>query len=349
MNGQQQLSKSQRRRANRRNRQTETMQTSVVIRPVQAPARTQGPNGARHRVSQAYTQSSANRQKTIKRSRRSNNKAQELSLGKQYLRSLLDPEHCAGIKIPDMISFPSGTFQLTVDKLVPTLTGGDSVAIWLCPQIGDGGATASQFIVCNGNSAGALSNQSPQESGGTPTVRQLFSGYRPVSASIVASFIGPSLSDGGIILGALLPRNTQPPASYTAAQALPNNYSCPLRDGMMVLWRPEDNADMEFQGQVPIVSPPSIYVAATGIPSGVSYVKFRLVMNFEAIVSTDVANVVEATPSPIDLIGFTNALQYVNNTQMAMNLRQSLTNAAVGFAGNYLRNRMFSNLDRIAM
>lgn len=324
-------SKSQRRRRNRQARNNASQSTTLVLRADPGPVRSYTTSDSNNR--QTNQNSFVGPSKKGRNSRR-RGASRSSSAGDSYLRTLRDPEGYPGVKIPDIISFPSGTFQTTSDLVLATGVGGDSVALHLIPRIGTSLA-AYPITLFGGGSAGSLTTAAPQNWVSRASIAGIYAAFRPVSASIEATFIGPSSADGGQLLGCLLPRGTTPPSTYSAALALPNNYSCPARDGIKVLWRPQDNADMEFQGVEPTVPPPGIYIAASGLPSSVNYIKCRVVVNFEAIVSADTLNIVSSQSSPIDLIGFGRALETVANSPYAWSLARFMA----GLGAQYVSNR----------
>jgi len=87
----------------------------------------------------------------------------------------------------------------------------------------------------------------------------LISSYRPVAASLLASYVGPMLTNGGNIAAAWLPSNattqnffTRTPGQYGNFQNwekladVPTAYNGPINTGAYCYWTPEDMTDVEM-------------------------------------------------------------------------------------------------------
>lgn len=257
-----------------------------------------------------------------------------------YLKTLQDPEGTPGVKVPDLAGFPSGTFQLSYDSTLTTGSGGDSVMIVVNPIIGDGSANYP-ILSYNGTSTGSLSAGTFHSWASQATCRTLFDSFRPVSGCVTAEFIGPTSSDGGILVGGLLPNptgvGTVVPTTWAQAIAQPNNLSVPLRNGMRVTWRPQDNSDNEYIG-------PSggnyafMMIAATGLPSATTYIKVRVCMNYEALAASDTSNFIDNTVGSASMQQLSSAIAWAATSLPA-------TALFAAYAGPYLmpgarRNRL---------
>jgi len=97
--------------------------------------------------------------------------------------------------------------------------------------------------------------------GGSPADFGLVTQIRPVSMSVLASYIGTTLQDGGNIAAAYVPggtlesnyfvlaNNTSPLGCFEYWEALskqPTSYNGPIRDGAYVWWAPEDYDDVQM-------------------------------------------------------------------------------------------------------
>jgi len=259
-----------------------------------------------------------------------------------YLDSLLNPEAVTGVKIPDIIAYPTGTFQVAQDGVITSGVGGDSVSLFVSPCVGNG-TSLYPVRTYNGTSSGALNVATNYSWGGVSGIIGLYKGFRPVSAMAELEFIGPSSSDGGQIAGHLLSAqelalNSTPWSSFTSK---PGTEICPLRNGMRVLWKPEDNSDFEFvsntcsKGDSTHIYP-CIEIAVTGLPSAVTYIRFHTVVNFEAIPGTDATNLVHVEASPYDIgqlrSAFEWAAQTANNIYTLYNSAGPYLQAASGIA-----------------
>lgn len=231
--------------------------------------------------------------------------------GSLYLKSLLDPDGYSGAKVPDIVSFPSSTFKMTLDTTISTGSGGDSVAVTLFPIVGNGSSNYP-IMTYNGTTAGSISSATNVSWISRAAVAGVFNNIRPVSACVTAEFVGPTTADGGIIAGALLPGQTTYPTTFSGVLALPNCLSAPVRNGMRVLWKPQDNSDLEYFYTTSFPNnSPTIMIAANGLPSAVSYIKIRCVVNFEGLASADTVDFLDSAPSPVDVGGLSRALSYV--------------------------------------
>jgi hypothetical protein len=232
----------------------------------------------------------------------------------------LDPEHGAGAKVPDLVGFPTGTVQLIYETVLSSASGGDTIAFAVMPILGDNSAhyPIIQYASATPGTIGTLTTvQWP----GWSTISSACDTIRPVSAEIKAEFIGPSTADGGQICGVLLGRNTvctvgSPGVinlpggpntinTYTGLQKQYGTISVPLRDGMRVRWKPQDNNDLEFFNQATYPNAtsgdvPTMVIAVNGLPTGgVSYLKVRVICNFELVPNSDTYSIIAAQPSPV--------------------------------------------------
>jgi len=230
-----------------------------------------------------------------------------------YLMSLLDPENVTGAKIPDLVAYPSGTFQLVVDGLLTTASGGDSIAIVAYPFIGDN-STFWPVTTSNGTTSGSLASQANVNWSNRSSVPGVWTQNRPVSMALRVEFIGPSTADGGYCCFGLAPRSqfiTAPttfafPNTFSSYLSINNSTTSPVRNGAIVRWRPQDNLDLEYNE--PVTRPdsdsqdyPALYFAATAMPSSISYIKYRVTANFEGIAQNSLFSMVQAEASPVNM------------------------------------------------
>jgi len=217
----------------------------------------------------------------------------------------MDPEHGEGAKIPDLVAFPSGTFQLTKLGVISTTSTGDTVGIYFRPIIGDA-SIDYPILVCNGGSSGSLSTQTNTDWPGRSAVGAIYGLFRPVSASVELFFIGNSTADGGRICGGCMinPGNIAP-STYSTLENRNETDEWPQRNGMIVNWKPLDVSNHRYvdaSGRTDndSIEYPVIMVAATGLPVSTVSIGYKVICNFEAIPSLSYADLVESTPSPFD-------------------------------------------------
>jgi len=221
----------------------------------------------------------------------------------RYFESLLDPESVEGAKIPDLVAFPSGTFQLTHNGVLTTGTGGDSVAVLMKPIVGNTSLTNEYPIVTfNGTSAGSISLPVNVSWTAYTAVTSAFGLFRPVSASLELYFIGNSTADAGRIVGTCFAALAATPTTYSGVQQLTDTEEWPMREGMKVLWKPLDETNLEYVakggGYSSGAQYPWLLIAVTGLPSATTSMAYRVVCNFEAIPTAGYYDLVETSASP---------------------------------------------------
>jgi len=173
-------------------------------------------------------------------------------------------------------------FYFTMQKTGPTpLAAGDLAAlvtdVWITPTV----------FTAPGPSNGAISL------------------IRPVAQTVLVTYMGPSLLDGGRICGCYVPKGSLatnffsaaagPQGNYQKAECLANlqgAYDGQLKYGTFGFWSPYDNSDTEFQtvanmnaNQWPSMAIAGIFnpVTSTGSGNLADIVRVRLITTFEFI------------------------------------------------------------------
>jgi len=236
----------------------------------------------------------------------------------------MDPENHPGVRVPDMVTFPSSTTQLTWDSTIYPSTGGDGSLLIFTPIIGTPDGTLTPIITAantlvGGNYAG-FANISFAASA---TMRTLFDSYRPVSAVIYAEFIGPSTNDGGQVCMGLIPRtgqntNAQLEAlvpNFTAGGAQSFTKILPLRNGAVITWKPQDNKDLEYKdiqdNNALDHELPHLFICTAGQTAGTGgALRVRVVCNFELIPTSDANTFIDAKTSPSNLGRLQDAMNW---------------------------------------
>lgn len=233
------------------------------------------------------------------------------SIANQYLDALINPEMGTGVKIPDEIGYPTGTFQLTAKGTLSILSGGDSVAIVAMPAVSSNSATGNAPInIGNGATTGNVATWTAVQWAQRSAVMALYSETRPVSAVLEVSYIGPSTQDSGMItagcsfvrgLGSAKYQGT----TWTDQSYLPDQEVWPAKNGARVVWKPLDNSNFEFSdyssttymadqfNRIPVLA-----VVVTGTPFAGAQYMYEFVANFEGVPGTDQASLVDTEPSP---------------------------------------------------
>ena len=239
-----------------------------------------------------------------------------------YDQALLDPERAEGAKIPDMIAYPTGTFQTVEYLAMGAGTGGNSCAFQFYPVIGDG-STVFPFAVLNGTSSGSLSVRTTAGWTERSAITSLYSLYRPVSASVEVFWIGTELNRGGEICAACTWYQSvgTPPSTFAALLNLPDMIMTDVEGGVKVLWKPLDNSHLTFQ---PVNGPsgtagapiyPQIFVGVTGIAQTGNVFNVTVTCNWEAIPDSSGANLVQTEPSPYDPSSLRKAWAWAQSNQ----------------------------------
>ena len=240
-----------------------------------------------------------------RRNRRNRNKGARMppsgGAGSLYFNSLLKPDEFPGAKVPDLVAYPSGTFQLESYGILATGTGGDTVSIVCCPIIGDS-STLYPITTFNGAASGIVGAATNVNWTARSAVAAAFQLFRPVSGLLECYFIGNSTADAGRICGGLVVGNSVP-GTYATIEALPDTEEWAMRNGMRVLWKPLDESTLGYSDVTPDPSVnriPMMIIAATGLPSATASIAYRCVVNFEAIPTNSYYDLVETSASPYD-------------------------------------------------
>jgi hypothetical protein len=251
----------------------------------------------------------------------------------QYLRSLESPFDNPGAKIPDLIHFPSGTFQLQYETTMTPGTGGDLCGVYVVPMIG--GATGVSFNPINTGinaSVGGNITWTGQNWPNRTTIQSLYDSIRCVSAELLVEFMGNSTQDAGLIVAGF-----QPSANIAAANltnitgALSESYTktVPVRNGpIKVLWKPTDNKDWEYRAAIEAntsaIFPGTIFVLASGVTPVTSVFHVRVVANFEGLPHSDTVNLINTSGSPGSFSAIQDAWNWIAGSGLN-NIRTAYT------------------------
>lgn len=261
--------------------------------------------------------SSSSRKRRPRRSRRAARAIGVIS----YDRALKDPVNAEGCKVPDMIAYPTGTFQLVQYVNLPLLAGGDSFGVQFYPIIGDG-STAFPIGMLQGTTAGSLATRTTANWGERSAITALYSLFRPVSACVELFYTGKASDESGE-MGAgctWYPSVGTPPTTYGTILNLPEMKVFDLEGHTKVLWKPLDNSHLTFQ---PVTGPastggapayPQIFIVLSGLQTG-STAHCTITCNFEAIPDSGQGNLIETEPSPYDPSALRRAWEWAQSNE----------------------------------
>jgi len=251
-----------------------------------------------------------------KKSRKNNNtKGPRLtSVARNYLTSLLFPPISTS-RIPDICSIKTSEVKFACDFLLTINANGfGGCYVGLFPGLGgsfyklEGSTSLDTGFVYGAN----------QTIPGITGFTNSFMSARLVSASFEAELTSSSLNDGGLLMGASIvggPTWTETPgATSTQILAMRDNTCHRLKDGMFIRWRPLDNTADEFA-----ISTSTTYVVgglllhvSGGNPGSV--LRCRIVINGEAIPTSDTLSYQETSGSPVDLNGYQQVREILVST-----------------------------------
>jgi len=243
-----------------------------------------------------------------------------------YFLSLQDPEKFAGVRIPDMNSYPTCVSQITNDLTMGTNVNG-SAAFFISPVSADiwqPPAGQNFFVV----GTAPLNTVSPA---GAVSLYGIAAKVRVVSYIIKIEFVGASSTDQGQICGAevidilSMGTNLGNLSSFTQFQALPWSKTVPLRDGLFIRYRPADPKSFEF---VPVtnlasgtwatyistnddVGPlnlPGIAVAVNGALVSSPCLRIRQWANYEWVPVSDQISSETSVQSPVNMSQLEHAM-----------------------------------------
>lgn len=334
------LSRNQRRKLNKRAKEIQAASRIMAAATQQA----NGQNGNQN----------AQKRRRSRRNRQRRKGRDSGSSGDLYLRTLLDPKGYPGVKIPDLVSFPSSTFQLTFTGTVGTSSGGDSVGIYAVPIVGHGGnASTNPIIAMSGTQPGNLDTVLYIGNwNNATTIAACYDFYRPVSAILEAEFIGPTTSDGGFWITSLTGSGVNIPTTIDdCLNLLPNSEreSFATRK-VAVIWRPQDSSDFHYVEPGSSIDNRTIFpgcnIIATGLPADAStksYILYTFTVNFEGIPGAETLDLISPTPASMDLSGFQRALHSVSNVNPTL-LGNTIGNIAGLLSGAASAYRSYNNV-----
>jgi len=250
--------------------------------------------------------------------------------GNPYLAALMNPFDIQGAKIPDLGVFPSGTASYYSRQLVNLTTNPYAFVFQPSPN-NEQSVTSNLGTVTWG--AWTASQQNAQ-------FQALFHSYRVVSGGLRVRYMGPTLSDQGMLCACLLPKQEGFSASIAAIadiQNRPQSVCTRLGDGLEFLWSPQDVDDYIYyitgsSSITGLTRLPSICLGISGQNANAP-VMIEWFYNLEVIPETRIVSYVHTTASPSNPSWLAQAETFMssvgNSLGHALNDQQSLVSQAL--------------------
>jgi hypothetical protein len=271
-----------------------------------------------------------------------------------YLATICNPDEVRGIKVPDPITYPSGTYTFEADGTTPVGVDGNiiiAVNPWAIQSssstttdysiiIGPTSALTSGF----GTTANPLANQVAN-----PNVAAMMNQVRVVSAQLEVFCLASPLNTTGRFCTAQLPHGTSNLniTTFAACSALPFSFTDHAAKGACVRWLPADIVEHEYTnlslasavwgitgaGNLNSTAAyySAIFIAGSGLAAG--SVGWRIVCNYEYLPQADAIDFVNPSPSPSNPNWMSQASTYLQaNGSSLLKIGGRLLGAAMDVA-----------------
>jgi hypothetical protein len=228
----------------------------------------------------------------------------------QYIDMLNDPFTLKGVKVPDLVSYPTGTF-FTIEDVKLSANAEGECGICVYPRPKQHYYTFSNVARVGGNWVWTANDAS-----GYTTINSAYDALRPVAMGIICEFYGPTTSDGGYASGTIYPRTKQSSGVFNPdgvntgtnqIEASPFHIEVPLKNSVSHKWRPMDNDELIFFKPADVQSIGNIVIGFTGLTTAAvgspSYtIKCRIITHYEGIPNSDAFDTVSNYGrSPVNL------------------------------------------------
>ncbi len=249
-----------------------------------------------------------------------------------YLATLMDPDGFRGVKIPDEVCVPTGTWTYEIETALATSANGELVVLFN-PRVlaGSGVATVagSAFVYC-GNA-----NYTTFTAVANPSISGVIGRLRPVSACIKAYSTSSPLNISGVASSFVIPCGTEDSNTLTATLSSITGWTslqmCSVNhaaQGGYVRWAISDPSELEFEAVNTTGTTAWTYtagvltgqgngtaigIAFNGLPA-TSNVRVTVVANYEFIPSNDTQQFVSAEPSPQNKSWMERAARYFSSS-----------------------------------
>lgn len=152
------------------------------------------------------------------------------------------------------------------------------------------------------------------------TTTPLYMEYRPVAMSLLVSFVGNELYNGGTIAAKYLSGGETPGRlnypTYEELAQVPNAFQGPLKTGAYCWWKPTDPKDVSFREpnyQNTTGDLPSLYVAGKATDAANTQIRLRLCICVEAKTTRQILPTEYSTVNPDEIAAASQALQGISN------------------------------------
>lgn len=248
-----------------------------------------------------------------------------------YLLSLADAVCYPGAKIPDLVSIPSSTFQTENYGVLTSNAVGD-LAFAAIPRLTE--QTYTQTSATTTWTWPVTGTANPQQT----TAYTLYESVRPVSMKLRLDYIGSTAADQGSIAANLQARpmlgvgagneSANFPTTFATLLQAENSYVGSARNGMEIIWVPQDNADLvycspiaggfsigdtSYNDKLNNASYPYVIMAASGLAFSTASFRYTLTVNWEALAAVSTLAFIHSEPSPVNLGHLQDAFNWAQN------------------------------------
>lgn len=229
-----------------------------------------------------------------------------------YLNTILNPFGVNGVRIPDMVTFPSVTFQ-TIDRVTTAVTAGGTFGV----AIQFGTPSAAIQLNTGASTSVALTWAAGTALSGYTTMNATYDRVRIVSAGVAIKYMGTPLSAQGRVLCNFVPGNTGavlPGTSVNAILARPYVETViAAKAYAQVVYFPLDPSCFNYQ------APSASWACGYGILVGdgmtaAATVEATIVINWEATPQLGTLSFLQPMPSRSDPLEFAHANNIITNT-----------------------------------
>jgi hypothetical protein len=271
-----------------------------------------------------------------------------------YLATICNPDEVRGIKVPDPITYPSGTYCFEADGTTPVGVDGNiiiAVNPWGVQTSGSSSSTSAIIIgPSTALTSGFGTTANPLVAQVTnPSVAAMMANVRVVSAQLEVFCLTSPLNTTGRFCTAQLPHGTSglALATFAACSALPFSFTDHAAKGACVRWLPADVVEHEYSnlsnssavwginasGNLNSTAAyySGMFISGSGLAAG--SVGWRIVCNYEYLPAADAIDFVNPSPSPSNPNWMSQASTYLQaNGSSLLKIGGRLLGAAMDVA-----------------